>query len=51
MEQEIAIWVEADFSKIQNVLLNLLGNAVKYTNEGFIKLEIYFKNQENNLEE
>jgi signal transduction histidine kinase len=44
MEQEIPIWVEADFSKIQNVLLNLLGNAIKYTNDGFIKLKIYLEN-------
>ena len=50
MEQEIPIWVEADFSKIQNVLLNLLGNAIKYTNDGFIKLKIYLENSENNFE-
>ncbi len=35
---ELSVTIEADRHKLLQVLLNLLGNAVKYTEQGFIRL-------------
>ena len=38
IEQDVPLVVESDHHKIQNVLLNLIGNSIKNTSEGFIKV-------------
>jgi signal transduction histidine kinase/CheY-like chemotaxis protein len=35
-----AVWVEGDGSKLTQVLVNLLGNAVKFTQEGTVELRV-----------
>jgi signal transduction histidine kinase/CheY-like chemotaxis protein len=38
----------SDIKKIEQIIYNLIGNAIKFTSEGFVKLEL--KVEENNLE-
>ena len=40
IDQRVPLFVESDQYKIQNVMLNLIGNSIKNTNEGFIKIKI-----------
>ena len=42
MDPQIPQIIESDQYKLKNVLLNLMGNAIKYTDNGFIKLEITY---------
>ncbi|HEY3369554.1 MAG TPA: ATP-binding protein [Prolixibacteraceae bacterium] len=32
------LWIESDVSKLREVLINLIGNAIKFTQKGFIEL-------------
>lgn len=36
-------YYEADLQKIRQILVNLLGNALKFTNQGFVNMEIQTK--------
>lgn len=39
-------YIKCDEQRLKQILINLLGNSVKFTNEGFIQLDIHFsKNQ------
>lgn len=49
INQNIPQLIESDSYKIQNVILNLIGNSIKNTNEGFIKIII--KNEEFEINE
>ena len=40
IEKDVPLIVESDHHKIQNVLLNLIGNSIKNTSEGFIKINV-----------
>jgi len=46
IENEIPRNIFADESKIKQVIINLLGNAIKFTNKGFVS--VYIKNLGNN---
>ncbi len=37
---EVPRWIKGDERKLRQVLFNLLGNAVKFTNQGWVKLQI-----------
>jgi signal transduction histidine kinase/CheY-like chemotaxis protein/HPt (histidine-containing phosphotransfer) domain-containing protein len=44
------LYVEADAHRVQQILYNLMHNALKYTEEGFIKLDVKAEQQENKLQ-
>ena len=40
MDSNVPILILSDPNKIKNVLLNILGNSIKYSNQGTIKIKI-----------
>ncbi len=43
---EEPIWVQADENRLQQILLNLLGNAIKFTHQGAIEIHVISKEKE-----
>jgi PAS domain S-box-containing protein len=41
-------WVQADEGKVRQVLINLLGNAVKFTQKGSIRMQVSLRQREDN---
>ena len=48
IDENVPKIVKGDPSKLSQVLLNLLGNSVKFVERGFIKLEVFTKHRKNN---
>lgn len=46
-ETEIPDFVELDFNKLRQILINLIGNAIKYTEKG--NIWVYIRKMENDL--
>jgi signal transduction histidine kinase/ActR/RegA family two-component response regulator len=44
---ELPVWVKADELHLRQVLFNLLGNAVKFTSQGQVRLEVSLQSQDN----
>ena len=45
---EIPDRLVGDYARIRQVLINLINNGVKYTNEGYVELTVDFEEKENN---
>ena len=43
MDSNVPIMILSDPNKIKNVLLNILGNSIKYSNQGIIKIKVSLK--------
>ena len=37
IDPDVPRWVVADYARIRQVLMNLLGNGLKFTSEGFVQ--------------
>jgi PAS domain S-box-containing protein len=44
-------YIKGDVTRIRQILMNLIGNAIKFTKEGEIKLSVFSEKLENDLEE
>lgn len=44
IDKSVPLWVKADEQKVKQVIINLLGNAIKFTNKGKIKINCFATN-------
>ena len=49
IDQNVPKFILSDPLKLNHLLFNLIGNAIKYTNIGYIKFQIHLKNINDNL--
>jgi signal transduction histidine kinase/ActR/RegA family two-component response regulator len=51
IDAQLAEYVKADESRLQQILVNLIGNAIKFTDEGFVTLAIQVTAGHSNIQE
>ncbi|CAN5159691.1 hypothetical protein BH23BAC1_BH23BAC1_27800 [soil metagenome] len=47
VDDDVPEWVKGDYTKLNQILNNLINNALKFTEEGSVSLDIYVDNQTN----
>ena len=45
VEDSVPGWIEADEARLRQILINLIGNAIKFTAQGEIRLRVWAENQ------
>lgn len=43
MEEGMLLEIHADFTRIQQIIVNIVSNAIKYTREGKVSINMYFR--------
>ncbi|HWZ02710.1 MAG TPA: ATP-binding protein [Mucilaginibacter sp.] len=51
IDENVAEYLKMDEGRIQQILVNLIGNAIKFTDEGFVALQISAVNRPDNMQQ
>ena len=51
IDNKLAKYVSADESRLQQILVNLIGNAIKFTDEGFVNLNVVVADNKDGVQE
>jgi signal transduction histidine kinase/CheY-like chemotaxis protein len=46
VDRSVPEWIEADEARLRQILINLIGNAIKFTGQGEIRLRVWAENQD-----